>query len=127
MKRLDELKEKIESDIKDFKNPMSYQDDDKYYADCAAKLDYAEEILSCLNEKSNTLSFEEIFNQPGIYRADGFGNGVCFEINKDGNLFMLFYDNANDLLPRKEPAPIYKGLFTKQYKQVYNIKELFGE
>jgi len=49
MNKLNELIAKVEYDVNDFKNPMTYQDD-KYYADCEAKLGYAEEILVYLKE-----------------------------------------------------------------------------
>lgn len=70
------------------------------------------------------LTFEEIFNQDGLYVADGFTQGTCFEI-KNSTLYMLLYKDKDYIMPEREIFPIYKGLFSKKYRIVYNRQSLF--
>lgn len=71
------------------------------------------------------MKFQEIFDEPGLYVGTDFKKGVCFEIDKNGFLFLVEYKDENDLLPKKTNAPIYKGLFQKTYKKVFTRQSLF--
>jgi len=70
------------------------------------------------------LTFEEIFNQDGLYVADGFASGTCFEI-KNGVLYLLHYRHKDDLSPERTLFSVYKGLFCKKYRQVFTRQSLF--
>lgn len=71
------------------------------------------------------MTFEEIFNNDGLYTSDDFEKGFCFVIT-DGVLYGVQYQNANDLSPEKyNNFPAFKGLFKKQYRKVLTIKSLF--
>lgn len=71
------------------------------------------------------MTFEEIFNEKGLYVADGFAQGACLEVGEFGFLSLLKYRDKDDLFPEKTPAPIYAGLFKKDYKKVFTIQSLF--
>lgn len=58
MSKIDELIKKVEYDIKEFNEPMTYQDAE-YYAKCAANLEYATEILSYLKDIEQELKNTE--------------------------------------------------------------------
>jgi hypothetical protein len=70
------------------------------------------------------MRFEEIFNKDGLYTADSFVEGYCFEI-MDGTLIGVQYKNKDDILPEKHRALCYKGLFQKDYEEVFIIQSLF--
>lgn len=70
------------------------------------------------------MTFQEIFNQDGLYVADGFAEGFAFRIN-DGFLTSMQYADKDDLLPLCERYPVHKSLFSKEYRQVFTIKQLF--
>ncbi len=76
------------------------------------------------------MQFQEIFNEPGLYRADSFNNGVGFliekcQLNGQNELKGVSYDSVDKLSFSEHPVTIYKGLFDKDYKLVYNKNELF--
>ena len=71
------------------------------------------------------MKFEEIFNKPGLYKADSFQKGVAFEVTDDRFLNMVTYKDKSDFLPTKESPLIYKGLFDKEFVKVFTIKQLF--
>lgn len=71
------------------------------------------------------MTFQEIFNNEGRYKADSFQKGVCFKIDREGFLSILTYSDKNDLLPIIERPVIYKGLFDKEFVKVLNINQLF--
>lgn len=73
------------------------------------------------------MTFEEIFNEAGLYRADGFAKGYCFKVDENGSLSALQYKKAEDLLPEQDHPPVYKGLFKKDFKKVFTVKQLFQE
>jgi hypothetical protein len=70
------------------------------------------------------MKFEEIFKEEGLYVADSFIKGFCFEV-KDGFLYGVTYTSATDLFPKKESQGMYYGLLLKDYKKVFTIKSLF--
>lgn len=70
------------------------------------------------------MTFEEIFKQDGLYKADSFAPGVAFKI-EGGTLKLVTYLSPNDILPSVDSPCIYSGLFSKDYTKVYNIKSLF--
>ncbi len=76
------------------------------------------------------MTFQEIFLEEGLYKADSFADGVAFEIKKNkwtGNreLFIKTFKDKNDLLPTSEPQIVYEELFHKQYSKVYTRQSLF--
>ncbi len=71
------------------------------------------------------MTFEEIFNEKGLYVADGFEKGFCFKINEDGVLKYLFYKNINDFNPIEGNGVMYKGLLNKTYRKIFNRQYLF--
>ena len=71
------------------------------------------------------MTFQEIFNEPGLYKADSFLKGICFEVNKEGQLLIVTYKDANDLQPYRDNAIMYKKLFDKTYSKVYTRQSLF--
>lgn len=72
------------------------------------------------------LTFEQIFKQNGLYKSEGFVKGFCFEIfGTTKSLVGVQYKSKTDLMPDKDNFPCYESLFSKKYKRVYNISELF--
>ena len=71
------------------------------------------------------MTFQEIFQEKGLYRADSFASGVVFEINEYFQLYTVEYKNENDLQPLKFITPMYKGLFDKDYQKVFTRQSLF--
>ena len=71
------------------------------------------------------MKFEEIFKNPGLYIADGFIRGFVYRITIDGILECLQYNKENHLFPSRVDVFVYAGLFEKNFRQVYNISELF--
>lgn len=71
------------------------------------------------------MKFEEIFNEEGLYVADGFTDGAALKVNDVGFLYLVDYKNPNDLFPNEITMPVYKGLFEKDYRKVFNVKSLF--
>lgn len=71
------------------------------------------------------MTFQEIFVEKGTYKADGFVKGYCYEVDSDGWLWSLQYKNKDDILPIRERAFIYKGIFNKKFVKVYNRNQLF--
>lgn len=71
------------------------------------------------------MKFEEIFNEPGLYKADSFMKGVVFEITKDLKLYLVVYRDKDDLLPTKETMCVGADLFKKEYKKVFTRQNLF--
>lgn len=74
-----------------------------------------------MNEK---LTFEEIFKYPGIYKSDSFAEGAAFLVEKN-ELKIIVYSNKDDILPTKQNAVVYAGLFDKEYTKIFTIKSLF--
>lgn len=73
------------------------------------------------------MTFEEIFNEAGLYRADSFAKDFCFKVDENGSLSTLQYKNAGDLLPTQDHPPVYKGLFKKGLqKSLYNKSAFSG-
>jgi hypothetical protein len=70
------------------------------------------------------MEFKEIFKNDGLYAAEGFAKGFCFEII-NGTLYGLQYESTNDLMPEREIFATHLSLFTKKYRQVLTIKSLF--
>ena len=71
------------------------------------------------------MKFEEIFNERGLYVADGFVNGVALKVDDDGYLKLVTYKNKDSLKYTEDNMPIFKGMFKKDYRKVFTIKSLF--
>jgi hypothetical protein len=71
------------------------------------------------------MTFEEIFNEPGLYKSDSFTKGTCFKVDKEGFLLVLHHIDKNDFNPQTDRATVYKGLFDKKYTKVLNRNQLF--
>lgn len=71
------------------------------------------------------MTFQEIFNESGLYVAEGFAPGVCLKINDSGFLYTVTFKDENDLLPFEEITIIYKMLLYKDYQKVYTRQSLF--
>lgn len=80
---------------------------------------------------SNTkLTFEQIFQEEGLYKADSFTTGYAFKIRKnsftnDMELSAVQYTTPSDILPQTEQVLVYGYLFTKEYRKIFTIKQLF--
>lgn len=72
------------------------------------------------------MKFEEIFKEEGLYVADSFAKGFCFEV-KEGFLYAKTYRNKSDLHPIRIHQPMYSGLLLKDYKKVLTISSLFNK
>jgi hypothetical protein len=70
------------------------------------------------------MTFQEIFEENGLYISDSFYPGYCFEV-KDGVLYSLQYEYKDDLHPYRENQLMHKSLLTKSYIRVLNINQLF--
>lgn len=70
------------------------------------------------------MTFQEIFDEDGLYVSDSFREGAAFKINS-GSLTLLSYKDKNDVLPYESNFPVYKGLFSKDFKKVYTRQSLF--
>lgn len=73
------------------------------------------------------MTFEEIFSEPGLYRAEGFDKGVCFEVTENTTLLLVYYKSSNDISPNKHHAIMHKELFKKDYEKVYTKQSLFKD
>ncbi len=71
------------------------------------------------------MNFQEIFNEKGLYKANGFVKGYCYEVDSDGWLYSLSYNNINDISPIRERAFVSKYLFDKDFVKVFNRNQLF--
>lgn len=72
------------------------------------------------------MKFQEIFNEPGLYVADGFAKGFAFKIDEDGILQSILYSDKDDLFPIISNLFVYAGLFNKDYKKVFTRQSLFN-
>ena len=70
------------------------------------------------------MTFEEIFKQDGIYRAESFAPGFCFKI-EEGVLSGLQYRDKDDALPTTEPVLVFKALFNKEYTKIFTRQSTF--
>ncbi len=70
------------------------------------------------------MTFEEIFDQEGLYVADSFGEGVALKVIGD-TLYSAIYENEDDLFPKENIQSMYKGLLTKNYTKVITRQSLF--
>jgi hypothetical protein len=71
------------------------------------------------------MKFEDIFKEPGLYRAEGFADGIAFEITKEGFLYHVWYKDKGDILPERTNPTIYWGILKKDYQKVFNRQSLF--
>jgi len=76
------------------------------------------------------MKFEEIFEEEGLYVANTFRKGVCFEIIKNLitdnlELYLKTFKDKDDLMPHSENFTVYEGLFKKDYRKVYTRQSLF--
>lgn len=71
------------------------------------------------------MKFEQIFENDGLYKSDSFAKGVAIKIANNGSAYLTTYSKVNDLNPLIHTLLVYKGLFEKDYKKVFTIKELF--
>jgi hypothetical protein len=70
------------------------------------------------------MTFEEILKKDGLYVADSFCEGFCFEV-KEGWLYYKNYRNSTDFNPYCELQSMHYSFLLKDYKQVFTIKSLF--
>lgn len=71
------------------------------------------------------MTFQEIFQEVGLYVGPDFTNGYCFGVDKDGFLYDVQYKDANDILPTIGSVTVSKRLFELEYKKVYTRQSLF--
>ena len=72
------------------------------------------------------MKFEEIFEEKGLYKAEDYIKGYCYEVDADGWLYSLQYKNKDDVNPIRKRAFIYKGIFQKTFVKVYTRQSLFN-
>lgn len=70
------------------------------------------------------LTFEQIFNEDGLYVGDDFVEGFCFKI-MSGRLYGVQYKYFGDKFPEMDSWGVYKGLFERKYRKLTTIKSLF--
>lgn len=70
------------------------------------------------------MKFEEIFKEDGLYKADSFVKGFCFEI-KDGFLKCRSYRNENDLFPTVENVAVHEKMLHMDFSKVLTRRSLF--
>ncbi len=70
------------------------------------------------------MTFEEIFDQEGLYVADSFGEGVALKVIGD-TLYSIIYEDKNDTFGRESIQSMYRGLLKKQYTKVLTRQSLF--
>ena len=70
------------------------------------------------------MTFQEIFNEDGLYVADNFQQGVCFEV-AEGVLYMRTYKTKDSISYETENAVVVKSLFSKVYRKVFTRQSLF--
>lgn len=75
------------------------------------------------------MTFEEIFNEEGLYTTKDHVKGFCFEIYNVGGhskaLVGVQYRDEKDIDPSKNIHGCYNHLFKSEYSKVLNIKQLF--
>jgi len=71
------------------------------------------------------MRFEEIFKQPGLYVHNSCAEGVCFEVDKEGWLYVVEYADKDDINPDKSIAGVNKNMFRYNYEKVYTRQSLF--
>lgn len=81
-----------------------------------------------LNKKY--MSFEEIFEEEGLYTANSFRRGFCFEIKRNTftnelEMFGKTFKDKDDMFPKSETIVVYSNLFKKDYTKVYTRQSLF--
>jgi hypothetical protein len=70
------------------------------------------------------MTFQEIFNQDGLYKADSFVEGFCFKVVA-GCLYGMEYRDENDISPLQNVMLVSRHLFTKEYTKVFTRQSLF--
>jgi hypothetical protein len=79
------------------------------------------------------MTFSEIFEDEGLYKANDFISGLAFKISKHKlinrlELTVIQYKFSTDRDPKIiEKFPIYDDLFKKDYRIVNNVKDLFRD
>lgn len=70
------------------------------------------------------MSFDEIFDQDGLYVANGFALGFAYHIYKGGLTYVL-YENSGDENHLEDRVKLYKPSLHKDYRKVETVAELF--
>ncbi len=70
------------------------------------------------------MTFQEIFQEDGLYKADSFKEGICLKV-EDGFLKLVCFLSKDDMNPRVENAPVHKSYFGKEYTKVFTRQSLF--
>lgn len=71
------------------------------------------------------MKFQEIFNEEGLYVADGFSEGSCFKVDSYGFLKLVTYNNKDSIKYSEDIMPVSKSLFKKDYRKVWTRQSLF--
>lgn len=73
------------------------------------------------------MTFEEIFQEKGLYKAESFAYGTALKIDQghSGLVLTLVTYTEGKTFPEENPMQVYDGLFKKDYKRVYNTNQLF--
>lgn len=71
------------------------------------------------------MKFEEIFNEKGLYIADGFAEGSALKVDDEGFLKLVNYKNKDSITYTEDNMLIYKGMFKKDYRKVFTRQSLF--
>lgn len=72
------------------------------------------------------MKFKDIFNEDGLYVADGFDEGAAFKIS-EGTLYLTIHKDKDDLFPYLDVYPVHKSLFEKEYRKVLTRQSLFSK
>jgi len=74
--------------------------------------------------KDYTLTFLEIFQKDGLYKAASFRKGVCFKI-ESGVLSMVTYDHIDDLMPHQDNPIISKFILEQPFQKLFTRQASF--
>lgn len=73
------------------------------------------------------MTFEEIFQEKGLYKAESFSPGTAFKIDNGpvGLQLTIVTYTQDKIFPYEENIQVYADLFNKDYKRVLNVGQLF--
>ncbi len=70
------------------------------------------------------MTFEEIFDEEGLYVADSFGEGVALKVIGD-TLYSVIYEDKSDIIGKTTIQSMYRALLKKEYTKVFTRQSLF--
>jgi hypothetical protein len=72
------------------------------------------------------MTFQEIFNEPGLYADDTLIlKGRCLKVDNNGFLRLISYDSKDSINYTEVNMPVHKDLFNRDYRKVFTRQSLF--